>query len=177
MLHRIEVAFRQHITDALGDSIKTRITDYLGLATDSVKTVDVYTIERELSQAQLDFLGKELFADPITQVYSIDRPIAAEFDWMVEIGFKPGVTDSDIEDLERSLHELPTAIPEILEYQFGRDVVRSERSYDFALVSSFADLEAMKTYQKHPDHLVVLQKVNNLCESVLAVDFYTDNPS
>jgi hypothetical protein len=43
-----------------------------------------------------------------------------------------------------------------------------------ALVSTFNDLDAMQHYQKHPVHQVVLKKVNDLCESVLAVDFVTE---
>jgi quinol monooxygenase YgiN len=85
--------------------------------------------------------------------------------------FKASKGEAEIEDLEQSLAALPSAIPEILSYQFGRDVVRSERSYDFALVSSFKDFDSMQRYQQHPEHQVVLKKVNELCESVLAVDF------
>ena len=88
--------------------------------------------------------------------------------------FKDGVGEEEIVDLEKSLAELPAVIPEILSYEFGRDVVQSERSYDLALVSTFKDLDALQRYQKHPDHQVVLKKVNELCESVLAVDFVTD---
>ena len=88
--------------------------------------------------------------------------------------FKQGVAEEEIVDLEKSLAELPPVIPEILSYEFGRDVIRSERSYDLALVSTFRDLESLQRYQIHPDHQIVLQKVNNLCESVLAVDFLSD---
>ena len=85
--------------------------------------------------------------------------------------FKDGVGEEEIADLETSLAELPPVIPEILSYEFGQDTVHSERSYDLALVSTFRDLEALRRYQKHPDHQVVLRKVNDICESVLAVDF------
>jgi hypothetical protein len=90
--------------------------------------------------------------------------------------FKDGVGEEKIVDLEKSLAELPPVISEIFSYEFGRDVVRSERSYDLALVSTFKDLDSLQRYQKHPDHRVVLKKVNDLCESVLAVDFVT-NPN
>ena len=91
--------------------------------------------------------------------------------------FKEGVGEEQIADLERSLAALPRAIPEILSYEFGRDTVRSERSYDLALVSTFRDIESLRLYQKHPDHQMVLEKVNDLCGSVLVVDFLTNvNP-
>ena len=88
--------------------------------------------------------------------------------------FKQGVGEEKIVDLEKSLAGLPAVISEILSYEFGRDVVRSERSYDLALVSTFKDVDALQRYQKHPDHQVVLKKVNERCESVLAVDYVTD---
>ncbi|MGZ6291465.1 MAG: Dabb family protein [Syntrophales bacterium] len=90
---------------------------------------------------------------------------------IVFMKFKTGVTERDIADLEKAMAKLPGKIPEIKEYQFGRDIVRSERSYDFALVSAFEDLEALKRYQPHPDHLPVLTKVKEICENILAVDF------
>lgn len=90
---------------------------------------------------------------------------------VVFMKFKPAATEADIADLKKALAALPGAIPEIKGFEFGSDVVRSERSYDFALVSSFENLDSMKRYQAHPDHVVVLGKVKQLCENILAVDF------
>jgi hypothetical protein len=90
---------------------------------------------------------------------------------LVFMKFKAGVTDKDIAVIEKGLAGLPGKIPEIKEYQVGRDIVRSERSCDFALVSAFDDMEALKRYQVHPDHLPVVAKVKEFSESILAVDF------
>ncbi|HYA13861.1 MAG TPA: Dabb family protein [Syntrophales bacterium] len=90
---------------------------------------------------------------------------------IVFMKFKRGVTDKNIAELEKLMAALPGKIPEIKEYLFGRDIVRSERSYDFALVSAFDDLDALKRYQPHPDHQPVLAKVKELSETILAVDF------
>ena len=90
---------------------------------------------------------------------------------IVFMKFKAGVTDKDVAVIEKGLAGLPGKIPEIKEYQFGRDIVRSERSCDFALVSAFDDMEALKRYQVHPDHLPVIAKVKEFSESILAVDF------
>lgn len=91
---------------------------------------------------------------------------------IVFMKFKANVGDAEISDLERSLAALPPVISEIKEYVFGRDVVHSERSYDFALVSSFTDLEALKRYQVHPNHQEVVKKVVAVCDSILAADFH-----
>lgn len=90
---------------------------------------------------------------------------------VVLLKFKSGVKDADIEELTKSLEELPNKIKEIHSYEFGRDLVRSERSYDFALVSLFANLEALQRYLKHRHHRPVVKKIQKICESVITVDF------
>ena len=85
--------------------------------------------------------------------------------------FKDGVTDSEITDLEARFSALPAVIDTIKQYEFGRDVVRSERSCDFALVSAFEDLEAMQQYQTHPEHVKLVGRIKEMCDSILAVDF------
>ena len=47
--------------------------------------------------------------------------------YLVFFKFKQGIGEKEIVDLEKSLAALPPVIPEILSYEFGRDVVRSER--------------------------------------------------
>ena len=90
---------------------------------------------------------------------------------VVLIKFKPEISDSDIDALEKSLDELPNRIVEIQTYEFGRDLLHTSRSYDFALVALFANLEAVQRYQEHPAHLKVLQKITRLSENILTVDF------
>jgi hypothetical protein len=90
---------------------------------------------------------------------------------VVFLKFKKNVKAEAIEQLEKGLGALPGVVPEIRQYEFGRDVIGSERSYDFALVSAFDDLEAMKRYQVYPDHQKVIQHVRSICDSILAVDF------
>lgn len=85
--------------------------------------------------------------------------------------FKPGATAAQIAQLEAGLKGLPTVISEIREFRVGRDVVRSERSYDLGLVSAFDDLAAMQRYQVHPAHQQVVALVKELCAGVVAVDF------
>jgi hypothetical protein len=90
---------------------------------------------------------------------------------VVLMKFKPEVNDDAIDDLEKSLDDLPNKIVEIQAFEFGRDRVHSENSYDFALVSLFANLEAVKRYREHPAHLKALQKIATLTENIIVVDF------
>ena len=90
---------------------------------------------------------------------------------VVLMKFHSDVADSEIDDLERLLNALPETIIEIQSYEFGRDVVHSERSYDFALVSLFANIPALNRYQNHPDHLKVLEMLKKMCQSIITADF------
>ena len=85
--------------------------------------------------------------------------------------FKPETSPDQIQHLADGLGGLPQQIEEIREYRFGADVIHSERSYDFCLVSSFEDLDALQRYQVHPEHQKVVAHVKAISASVLAVDF------
>ncbi|MHC1726461.1 MAG: Dabb family protein [Syntrophobacteraceae bacterium] len=85
--------------------------------------------------------------------------------------FKKDTAEAAIADVVEGMRGLPVAISEIKGFEFGMDVVRSERSYDMALVSAFDSLDSMKRYQVHPAHQAVVEKLKKICDSILAVDF------
>lgn len=90
---------------------------------------------------------------------------------VVFMKFRSGIDGEKLAELEKRLATLPAAIPEIRGYEFGRDILKTERSYDFALVSAFEDVDAMKRYQVHPNHVEVAQLLGEICEDIRAVDF------
>lgn len=94
MAHRIEVALKDHVRDARGERIKREIEHFLHLPVSNVRTIDIYTVDAALSDADLDKAAAEPFSDPVIQQYTIDRPAAKDFDFLVEVGFRPGVTDN-----------------------------------------------------------------------------------
>lgn len=85
--------------------------------------------------------------------------------------FKPETTEDQVQQLAEGLGGLPEVIEEIREFRFGRDVLRTERSYDLGLVSSFDDLAALQRYQVHPAHQKVVSHVKAIASSVVAVDY------
>jgi hypothetical protein len=90
---------------------------------------------------------------------------------IVLIKFKSSVEETDIQLMEDLLDDLPNKIVEIHQYEFGRDIIHSERSYDFAILSLFANPESLQRYQEHPDHLVVVKKLSDMSESIVTVGF------
>ena len=70
MAHRIEVGFKSAIRDALGEKVRKRIQDDLGMAVAAVRTIEVYTVDMDLSSAELTALAAGPFSDPVIQEYA-----------------------------------------------------------------------------------------------------------
>ncbi|MFH0875296.1 MAG: phosphoribosylformylglycinamidine synthase subunit PurS [archaeon] len=105
MAHRIEIALKNEITDSRGNGIRKRINQELNLSVESVRTINIFTLNFELSTQQLDFIGKELLMDKVIEFYSIDKPVANNFDFLVEKAFKPGVTDNIGKTAKRTIEQ------------------------------------------------------------------------
>ncbi|SNB45587.1 phosphoribosylformylglycinamidine synthase subunit PurS [Geobacter sp. DSM 9736] len=94
MVRRIEVALREDVLDPRGERIKREIEHFLHYPVAGVRTVEVYTVDAELTDAELAQAASGPFSDPVIQTWSIDAPAASDFDFLVEVGFRPGVTDN-----------------------------------------------------------------------------------
>jgi phosphoribosylformylglycinamidine synthase subunit PurSL len=95
MAYRVEIGLKPSIRDARGEKIKRRIIDNLKIPINAVRTVDVYTVDASLSDEDMEKVATGPFLDPIIQDYSIGKPLEqAGFDWAIEVGYKPGVTDN-----------------------------------------------------------------------------------
>ena len=105
-VHRIEVGMRKGCVDARGESVRRSILDDLGIPVERVRTIDVYTIEGGLDRRELEELRRRLFTDPIIQESKVDEPLACDFDWLIEVGFRPGVTDNVGRTALEGIHDL-----------------------------------------------------------------------
>ncbi len=94
MAERIEIGFKNGVRDALGEKIRRRIREHLLLDVAEVKTAEVYTIDGTLSPDELLAAAQGPLSDPVIQNYTINRGILTGFDWMIEVGYRPGVTDN-----------------------------------------------------------------------------------
>lgn len=73
------------------------------------------------------------------------------------------------------LLSMDTEIPLLRHLEVGTDVIRSERSYDIALVTKFDSLEDLQSYQIHPYHAgVVVPQMKSACSSIVAVDYESE---
>ncbi len=94
MPHKIETTLRLSLPDPAGRKIRSRIQSDLGIRVENVRVADGFVIDRELSREALELIAEEVFQDPVIQDVSIDEPLDIPFQWLIEVGFRPGVTDN-----------------------------------------------------------------------------------
>ena len=94
MAVRIEVGYRDGVKDPRGERVVREAGELLGIKVSEVRTVAVYTVDADLPTSTLQEAAAGPFSDPIIQEYSIGRPLRSDFDLLVEVGFRPGVTDN-----------------------------------------------------------------------------------
>lgn len=63
-------------------------------------------------------------------------------------------------------------IDQLRHLEAGIDVIRSERSHDIALITTFDSLQDLQDYQVHPYHAgEVVPHMKSVCSSIVAVDY------
>ena len=94
MAHRIEVGMKAGLADPAGRDVRARIAEDLDLTVDDVRAIDVYTINADLTAEEVDRVRTELFTDPVIQESVSEGSLARDYDYLIEVGFRPGVTDN-----------------------------------------------------------------------------------
>ena len=107
-MFRVEVSVKPGLPDPRGEALKADIRD-LGIGTvQQVRVSDVYLLEGELSQKELELICRQLLADPIVEAYSIgQKPLVAPEDaHAVEVAYNPGVMDPVEESVSKGIRDL-----------------------------------------------------------------------
>lgn len=102
-IHRIETGITPNLKDSLGDKTARRIENDLGIQGIQVRTIKVYLIHADINEQQLLEYAQSALSDPVLHRLSIDAPLALsesgeftfDWDWLIEVGFRPGVTDNE----------------------------------------------------------------------------------
>lgn len=85
------------------------------------------------------------------------------------------LADPTVENLRLTREKLLSMqgkIDQLRHLEAGQDVIRSERSYDIALITRFDTLDDLQAYQVHPYHAgEVVPHMKRVCTSIVAVDF------
>ncbi|WFS63001.1 phosphoribosylformylglycinamidine synthase subunit PurS [Pseudodesulfovibrio thermohalotolerans] len=94
MLCRVIVGLKEGVRDVLGERIARKVRSELGMDVKDVRIVNVFTLEG-VTREQVDMvLDRAALHDPVLHEVSL-APLARDFDWIIEVGFRPGVTDNE----------------------------------------------------------------------------------
>ncbi len=93
MAFRIEIGLKRGVRDARGLAIVSKARQFLRLPVRSCQTRDIYKVDVALSRVELRKV-RDSFTDPVIGRATVGRLAPPRFDWLVEVGFKPGVTDN-----------------------------------------------------------------------------------
>jgi phosphoribosylformylglycinamidine synthase II len=110
---RLEIRLKRELADAEGASVKRKAKDYFNIETEDIRVIRVLTIDAALNRDQLEQLRTTIFTNPVTEESSFS-PIAEGFDWLIWIGFRPGVRDT-------AGSTAVEAIEDLLKIKFGPD--------------------------------------------------------
>lgn len=81
-------------------------------------------------------------------------------------------TPANLNATKEKLESMKGKIPQLRHIEVGIDVIRSERSYDLALVTKFDSLEDLQAYQVHPYHAgEVIPHMKSVTAASAAVDY------
>ena len=104
---RIEVSFKPTFKDAISTKVKRKIQHHLNLQIEELYFVKVYLVEGNFTKEIVKTFAESALCDPVIQAYSINEPISLKmgfsFDWILEIGYRPGVTDNEGKTAEEAL--------------------------------------------------------------------------
>ncbi|MFQ6093127.1 MAG: phosphoribosylformylglycinamidine synthase subunit PurL, partial [bacterium] len=109
MSWRIEVRNRPGVVDASGAGLKKDIEDLGIFGVTSVETVQVYTIEGDLSKPDIFRIGERLLTDPITQEFTVGGEGVSEAQGkglVVEVAYNPGVMDPVEQSATKGIRDL-----------------------------------------------------------------------
>ncbi len=90
---------------------------------------------------------------------------------IVMFRFKEENKEENIARVKRMLEALPDKIDSLRSMEVGVDFLRSERSMDLVLTSTFDDKEGLEAYRVHPAHQEVVALIKEVTLQSRVVDY------
>lgn len=85
--------------------------------------------------------------------------------------YKAEVTAEQRDEHIARLRALPAAIPDIVSFSVGADILHLDRSFDTGLVAVFKGRPELDAYSDHPVHQEVAALGRSIAEKAVSVDF------
>jgi len=89
----------------------------------------------------------------------------------VFLKYRDGTPEGHVAAFGERMLALRGTIDGIQHLEIGRDELHDARSWDLVLIMEFASAEALRAYQRHPDHLAVRAFNDPFVADMASVDF------
>jgi hypothetical protein len=89
----------------------------------------------------------------------------------VLIRYEKGTSEEHIAEFCKRMLALRINIEGIEHLEIGRDILRDARSWDLILIMRFASVQALRSYQQHPEHQKLMAFNQPFVANVASVDF------
>ncbi|HDL90511.1 MAG TPA: phosphoribosylformylglycinamidine synthase, partial [Thermodesulforhabdus norvegica] len=93
MVKRLEIALKPHLFDAEAEWLKRKVRDYFGLELKKARVIRVITFDLPLSNDEFEKIRTDIFTNPVIHLSSY-APLSVDFQWLIWVGFRPGVRDT-----------------------------------------------------------------------------------
>jgi hypothetical protein len=91
-------------------------------------------------------------------------------DHLVFLAARENASSEEIEDLISSIRGLRDTIPSVVDLSVGENFSERSGGYTHGIFVRFATVQGLQEYMKHPDHLVVVEKLDALTSRIV-VDY------
>jgi len=91
--------------------------------------------------------------------------------WKLKDSARGTSKDQNALELKSVLEDLKNKISVIKQIEVGINFNKSSAAYDVVLYSEFDSLQDLQAYQKHPDHVKVVDFVNEIRDDRAVVDY------
>jgi phosphoribosylformylglycinamidine synthase II len=105
-LRRIEVSVKEEYNDPRADGLEKDILDLGITAVDKIRVVNVYLLDGDISEAELETICRELLTDPIVEEYTHREAPVPSGARLIEVAYNPGVMDPVEESVKKGITDL-----------------------------------------------------------------------
>lgn len=104
---QIKITYKQYITDARAEKLKLQLRSIpIGKKIKNLQIADIYTIDKSLSKSQLKKIS-HVICNPVVQDFYLQViKNLSKFNWILEVGFLPGVTDNIASTAQEVIEDL-----------------------------------------------------------------------
>ena len=85
--------------------------------------------------------------------------------------FKSDISKEEIDSAMVEVRALKDKIPQVLEISAGENFSKHSQDFTHAIVVKFANKEDIDSYRAHPDHKPVADKLDQIEEDSIGIDF------